>query len=266
MEAARHLNLTPAAVAQRIEALEKDVGVALVARSGRVVRPTAAGGAIVEKARSFLREVRDLRSIAAGTTVIGNFRLGAISTALTGYMPELLAAFMQKHPAVDVFIEPGTSDNLYKKVIDEELDAAIIVEPTFELPKTLNFAPIGREPLIVLCSASIASRDSDELLSTQPFIRYDRRHWGGRLADDYLRKLKIEPQEHLELDSLEAIAVLVDRELGISLIPDWAPPWPSDLNIAKVPLKRGSPARTIGAIWSAHSLRISIINSFFRRE
>jgi DNA-binding transcriptional LysR family regulator len=41
-EAARRLNLTPGAVAQRVRALEEEIGAALLIRSGRTVRPTEA--------------------------------------------------------------------------------------------------------------------------------------------------------------------------------------------------------------------------------
>jgi DNA-binding transcriptional LysR family regulator len=39
-EAARRLNVTPAAAAKRIRALESEVGAVLVRRSGRTVKPT----------------------------------------------------------------------------------------------------------------------------------------------------------------------------------------------------------------------------------
>ena len=48
-EAARRLNLTAAAVAKRIRALENEIGTALLSRSGRTIRPTEAGAAIVER-------------------------------------------------------------------------------------------------------------------------------------------------------------------------------------------------------------------------
>ena len=74
--AARRLNLTPAAVAQRLRALESEIGARLVIRSGRAVRPTDAGTAILAHARSLLSNVRDLQSIAMNDTLAGELRLG----------------------------------------------------------------------------------------------------------------------------------------------------------------------------------------------
>ncbi|MGO7690385.1 LysR family transcriptional regulator, partial [Rhizobium ruizarguesonis] len=59
-EAAKRLNLTPAAVAQRIRALEAELGVRLLVSSGRVMRPTEDGFAILERCRDLVRDTRDL--------------------------------------------------------------------------------------------------------------------------------------------------------------------------------------------------------------
>ena len=71
-EAARRLNLTAAAIAQRIHALESDIGAPLVSRFGRTVRPTEAGVAILGRARNLLREVRDLGSVATDDSLREN--------------------------------------------------------------------------------------------------------------------------------------------------------------------------------------------------
>src|SRR5437773_7814759 len=78
-EAARRLNLTPAAIAQRIRTLESEIGASLVSRSGRTVRLTEAGTAIMERARGLLANVRDLKSIALSDAPSGELRLGAIA-------------------------------------------------------------------------------------------------------------------------------------------------------------------------------------------
>src|SRR5712671_3405331 len=80
-EAARRLNLTAAGVAKRIHALESEIGAVLLTRSGRTIRPTEAGAAIVERARHFVIEARDFKSIAVADRPSGQLRLGAISTA-----------------------------------------------------------------------------------------------------------------------------------------------------------------------------------------
>lgn len=92
------------------------------------------------------------------------------------------------------------------------------------------------------------------------FIRYDRRHWGGNLADACLRSLGVKPNERFELDSLEAIAVLVGRGLGVSLVPDWAPPWPEGLNLFKLPVAGGA-GRPVGILSTNPSPRRHLVDA-----
>ncbi|MET0532413.1 MAG: LysR family transcriptional regulator [Microvirga sp.] len=260
-EAARRLGVTPAAVAQRIQALEQEIGTQLLSRAGRTVRPTEAGTAILARSRQVVREVRELRAFAAGEKLAGEIRLGAISTALTGLLPRLLMQLVSEAPLVDFYVVPGTSIELYRKVVEGDLDAAILVKPQFSLPKAYEWHLLRTEPLVVIGPEASAGSDPHELLRSQPFIRYDRNHWGGRLADSYLRQAGIRPQERLELDALEAIAVMVDKGLGVSLVPDWAPPWPEGLSISKLSLPNTAPVRHIGLMWPRTSPKTRLIQA-----
>lgn len=261
-EAARRLNLTPAAVAQRIRALEHEIGAQLLSRSGRTVRPTEAGAKIIERSRRFLQEVRDLRALAIDETTAGELRLGAVATALNGLLPDILASLAEKYPLLGVYVVPGTSESLYPQVLNGELDAAIIVEPEFSIPKTCGWQVLRQEPLVVLTPASMNISDPLLALRSAPFIRYDRNAVGGRIADRYLRLVGIRPQDRFELTSLTAIALLVDRGLGVSLVPDWSPPWPEGLSLKKLPIPDQSYIRRVGLLWNRASVRIRLVNAF----
>lgn len=257
--AARVLNVTPAAVAQQIRTLERELGASLIARVGRTVSVTEQGSRILERARELLRSVSDLRSVANDSAVSGELRLGACPTALAGMLPDVLARMVDAFPQINVFIKPGYSVDLYRAVEAGDLDAAVVLQAPFPLPKTCEWLLLREEPLIVLAPKSMAGRDPHELLSTQPLIRYDRNQWGGRQADDYLRAHGIVPRERFELNALNAIAVMVDRGLGVSLVPDWAQPWPEGLQIARIPLPHPTVPRRIGIVWSRSSVRVRLV-------
>jgi DNA-binding transcriptional LysR family regulator len=261
-EAARRLNLTPAAVAQRIRALESEIGARLLFRSGRTVRPTQSGAAILVHARDFLGHVRDLKSIAANDTPSGELRLGAVQTAKAGLLPDILSGMAKKYPQIEIHIVGGMAAPMYAKVLSGELDAALIMNPPFPIPKTCDWRVLRKEPLIVLTSASATTRDPHVALKTEPFIRLDRTGWGGRLVDGYLRHARIRPKERFELDGVEAIAVMVDRGLGVSLVPDWAPPWPEGLSLRKLPVPGDRFTRYIGLLWNRASLRARLVHAF----
>ena len=264
--AARALNITPAAVAQQIRTLEREIGAPLLARAGRTVSLTAAGQRILERSRELLRELGDLSALASEdeSEGSGELRLGAGTNALTGMLPDILARMVGKLPHIKVFIRPGYSPELYRAVVDGELDAAIVLQAPFNLPKTCDWTLLREEPLIVLAPARMEGRDPHELLATEPLIRYDRNQWGGRQAEAYLRAANIEPHERFELNALGAIAVMVDRGLGVSLVPDWMRPWPEGLNLARIPLPLPAEPRRIGVVWSRATVRGRLVRIFLQ--
>src|SRR6266581_3177537 len=266
-EAARRLNLTAAAVAKRIHALENEIGAALVTRSGRTIRPTEAGAAIIERARRFLAEARDFKSIAVADRPSGQLRLGAVSSALCGLLPDILALMKENYPQIEVTIMVGYSGELYRKVLDgDDLDGAVITEPPFAIPKSCAWRMLREEPLIVLTRAPARSQKPHAILASEPFIRLDRKVWPGRLVDNYLRKVGIRPRELFEIDQFDPIAVMVDRGLGVSLLPDWAPPWPEGLSLAKLPVPDASSfTRRIGLVWARASLRLRLVHAFLEQ-
>lgn len=249
-EAARRLDLTPAAVAARVKSLEDAMGTTLVRRAGRTVKPTESGLRILNHARGVLRDVRNLHALANDDAPVGEWRLGVSASALTGLLPPLLRGLYDKHPKLAVYMEPGNSGTLYQRVTAGMLDAAIIVEPQFTLPKSCGWQVMVEEPLCVLAPAALAGRDPLDLLASEPFIRYDRSMWGGRMADAYLREHHIQPQERIEVDALAAIAVFVHQGLGVALVPDWAPPWPEGLEVLRLQLPPPVPVRRMGLVWA----------------
>ncbi|MHC6218702.1 LysR family transcriptional regulator [Stenotrophomonas acidaminiphila] len=259
--AARMLHITPAAVAQQIRTLERELGAPLIARAGRTVSVTAEGARILQRARNLLRDVSDLRSVANESGMAGELRLGACPTALAGLVPDILARMVAKFPEINVFIRPGYSADLYGAVEAGDLDAAMVLQAPFSLPKTCDWQLLREEPMVVLAPARLAARDPHDLLRDEPLIRYDRHEWGGRQADEYLRRVGIVPRERFELNALNAIAVMVDRGLGVSLVPDWARPWPEGLAVARLPLPEPCEPRRIGMVWSRSSVRIRQVNA-----
>jgi DNA-binding transcriptional LysR family regulator len=258
--AARLLNITSAAVAQQIHTLEREIGAPLIVRVGRTVRVTEQGDRILQKVRGLIREFADLRSIASESTISGELRLGACPTALAGLVPDILARMVLKFPQINVFIRPGYSAELYGSVEEGDLDAAFVIQAPYVLPKTCDWQLLREEPLIVLAPEHMAHREAHDLLANEPLIRYDRNQWGGRQADEYLRKVGITPHERFEVNALNAIAVMVDRGLGVSLVPDWARPWPEGLRLARISLPQPSVPRRIGVIWSRASVRLRLVN------
>jgi DNA-binding transcriptional LysR family regulator len=263
-EAARRLNLTAAGLARQVHALERELGVVLLVRSGRTVMPTGAAASILDRAKRFLNEARDLKSISTSGELSGELRLGAMQTTLSGLVPEILRLMRQAHPQIRTNIIRDGSTQLYERVISGEVDGALTSEPPFAIPKTHIWRVLRDEPYVLLTPRSLSRDHPLTILAREPFIRLHRGVYAGRVIDGYLRKMKVRTDELFELDGIEAIAVMVDRGLGVAILPDWAPPWPEGLNLRKIPLPRG-PRRRVGLLWSRTSPRVGLIEAFLRQ-
>jgi DNA-binding transcriptional LysR family regulator len=236
-----------------------------VRRSGRTVGTTEAGERILERARAVLHDIRDLKSdLNDASELAGELRLGGTPTMMTSLIPDVLGKLLARHPQMDIYLEPGTSVDLYRKVVNGDLDAAVLVQPLFDLPKSCDWHTFREEPLVLLTPASMQVSDVHEALRSQPFLRYDRNVVGGQLADGYLHQHGIKPHQRCELDGLDAIAVMVDRGLGVSLVPDWLMTRFGGLALAKWPLPHAFPKRVVGLLWGRSSARMRLVQAFLQ--
>jgi DNA-binding transcriptional LysR family regulator len=254
-EAARRLDLTAAAVAQQVHSLERELDARLLARAGRTVRPTEAGYRLIERSRTLLHELADLKIHVNDKQSAGELRLGTINTALHSIVPDMMAVFAATYPHVKVTIQFNTSMELYRSVQSGELDAAVCLHPPFAMTKDFAWEQLREEPLVVLAPLCWSTRDAHELLRNEPLIRYDRTLGGGKQANRYLRKHGIVVRERFELNSLVAIAMMVERCLGVSLLPDTASPLTASLRVARIALPDETEKRRFGIIWQRSSVR-----------
>jgi DNA-binding transcriptional LysR family regulator len=96
---------------------------------------------------------------------------------------------------------------------------AVIIRPPFSLQSDLRWTTLALEPYRLIVPRDVKGEDWSELLSSQPFIRYDRSSFGGRQVDRFLRQMHFTLREVCELDELDAIVKLVENGVGIALVP-----------------------------------------------
>ncbi|WP_138466630.1 LysR family transcriptional regulator [Poseidonocella sp. HB161398] len=219
--AARAQGLTPAAVSQRIQALERELGVALLDRGANRAEPTRVCRDLMEDMDRIVALSRALKARAAPGEAAGKMRLGAISTMLTGLVPPLLRALGESAPGITLQIEPGSSAQLCEALLEGRLDAALIVAPPGEAPERLELHPLRREPLMLLAPPGSGTMPLEALFRRYPLIAYDPASWGGRIAARYLAERGLAPRLLCALDGLEAISALVKGGAGVSLVPRW---------------------------------------------
>lgn len=216
--AAARVALTQAAVGQQMRALESQLRRPLFERQGKAVVLNDAGRALVPQVRRLLALYEQMLAPAGSTDgMAGTVHLGAIVSAVRPLIQATLA-LKARHPALEMHVSAAKSIELIGLVASGELDAAIAVrEP--QAGAELAWTPLYGEPMVLLASRKLEESNPRTLLQQQPFVRFDPAQHTGRLVERSLKRLRVKPQEFLELNSLESMVELVRSGLGVTVVP-----------------------------------------------
>lgn len=246
--AAEVMLISQAAVSQQMKALEDELQVALFDRSKRSPKLNPLGRALVPKAREVVRAYDSMTaSLLEENDVTGELTLGAVPTTMTGLVPRVTSQLRAANPGLRLRIVPGLSAELLAQVDRGYLDAAITTRPGF-VPEHLDWRAFAAEPFVLLAPADSPSDDPEELLRTQPYLRFTRRAWMGNQIDEWLQRRRIQVQESMELDTLESISSMVFNGLGVSIVPKPCVPGPRPLPLKQLPLDASAGARVLGLV------------------
>ncbi len=220
--AGERIGLTQSAVSAQMQRLEIRLGIALFDRQGRSARLNKAGQRVLAQAEELLGLYDNLGAPPAGTAAPVQVNIGAIASLQRALVPDALARFHREYPQCRTRIVPGLSLELVNQVDAGEIDMAAVIRPPFSLHSDLRSTLLAREPFRLLVPRRLAGGDWSELLASQPFIRYDRASFGGRLVERFLRRMRFTVRQVCEVDELEAIVKLVANGVGVALIPQTA--------------------------------------------
>lgn len=149
--AARRLNLSKSLISKRVSDLEADLGVQLLQRSTRAIRPTPDGEALIERMGPLVREMGEAAEqlTSGGGRLTGRLRIAVPMSFATMYLAPILAAFAAAHPALELAID---LDDKTVDLVRGGYDAAIRIG---ELPdSTLVARYLCDAHRLVVCSPS----------------------------------------------------------------------------------------------------------------
>jgi DNA-binding transcriptional LysR family regulator len=128
--AAESLSFTQSAISQQIAALEREAGTTLVQRSARGVRLTEAGEAVVRHTEAIMARLAEAESELEAIAGLrgGRLRMAAFESAGATLMPLAIAAFRQKHPAVELSMSLSEPEDCVPQLRSGELDLGIVFE------------------------------------------------------------------------------------------------------------------------------------------
>lgn len=159
-DAALTLGLTQPAVTRRLQNLEEALGVALLNRQAKPLRPTPLGKVVHEQCRLIHREMDRLRELVTEESRCeGHLHLGVAQTVADVALVAALDDLKTRFPQVQARVSTGWGTQLLQKLDDGMLDAAIVLMPTAsEFPDAQHAVSLGRLELAVVAKQGLLRR------------------------------------------------------------------------------------------------------------
>src|SRR3954451_3949429 len=217
--------VTQSTLSAGLRELETLLGVMLVERTRRVVRFTALGEKIADKATAVLRETEELAEMARaqGRPLHGELRMGVIPTIAPFLLPAMLPRLRSEWPELKLFLREETSAAACEALHRGQLDCVLLALPfscgevdaalLFDDPLYVAFPP-GESPASGPVDASAI--DENRLLLLED---------GHCLKDHALaacNRPEIRTNASMMGTSLHTLVQMVDNGLGVTFIPSMA--------------------------------------------
>lgn len=223
--AAERVHVAQPGVSAQIRLLERELGQELLDRSGRSVRLTDAGAAVLPYARAALRAIDDLRDMAdemAGL-VRGHVRLGMVTSCGVPDMPVLLERFHRDYPGIDISLAEHNSHALVDQLRDGTLDVALIAL-TMKDPEGLELAVIADEAIVAVVAHGEPLSDQETVglgaLEEHTLISMPVGSGMRSVLDEACTAAGVRPRIGLEATNPQMLAQLAARGLGVAIVPE----------------------------------------------
>lgn len=220
---ARQAHLSTPAASMRIKALEHQLGTRLLYRSSQGVDLTPAGHRLLTQARLVLRQVEHLKTefTEHASDASGHLRIFANTTAVTEFLPEVLARFLAERPGVTVDLQERLNRDILRGVLDGTSDLGVIAG-SVETPG-LEVLPFSRDHLVVAIPLShpLAERKRVRLTETLAYPHVGL-HDGSTLLSflrDRLEALGEPLTLRTQVYGFEAVCRMIEVGVGIGIVP-----------------------------------------------
>ena len=264
--AAHKCHVSQPTLSAQLKKLEEYLGVTLIERQPRRVALTAAGQAVVERARRMLRDAEDIRTLARASQdpLGGQLKIGLIPTLGPYLLPRIAPRLKRALPKLRLLLHEHQTEPLIARVVDGELDLALLALPADT--RGLKTRSLFAEAFLVAMpdhhrlAARRRLKPAD--LAGEKLLLLGDGHCLRDQALEVCRKVGTEEQD-FGATSLETLRQMVAAGLGLTLLPRLSAegPFGAARGLVVRPFAPPSPSRVIGAAWRRSTTRGAAITA-----
>ncbi len=219
--AAEQLDCTQSAVSHCLDALEKELGFAVLKRSRAGVRLTNEGERLLPAVRTLLGAAEQLRQTASSIRGLesGTVRIGAFTSVAVHWLPPILKEFQHDFPKVDFRLLNGDYHDVEQWLTDGSVDVGFVTMPS---PVDCECIPLMEDRLLAILPrhSRFESYPKFPLVEceTEPFISLlESSDHDARRA---LEAAGVRPNVRFYTKDDYAVIAMVEQGLGVSIMPE----------------------------------------------
>jgi len=220
-KAAQILHLTQPAITIQIKNLEAELGERLIERHARSLVLTPAGEVFLDYTKQILNlTTQACESIRQFHQTRGRLFIGAGTTNTIFRLPQLLQAYHQQYPEVEIQIRSGDSDYIISLVKENAIDLGFVT--TIDITTNLEIQPLFSDQILLATPLGYPQEITPTLLAKESLILFRTGSGFRRYLDKYFLTQHFQPKVVMELESMEAMISFVQNGLGITFLPEIA--------------------------------------------
>lgn len=220
--------VTQPTLTMQIKKLEDEIGIQLFDRSRTPLQPSKAGIGFIEKAKSIIREVKELKEMVSTEkeSIEGEYSLAIIPTIAPYLLPGFLNIFTKKYPQTILRIRELQSHEIVAQLKNDELDLGILATPLLE--NVIREVPVYYEPFVLFLPQNHKLLEKEfvqgEEIRTEELLLLSEGHCFREQALEVCSYSGYRDQSAFQYESgsIETIKQMVAKGIGITLIPKLA--------------------------------------------
>lgn len=223
--AAEQLHLSQSALSHQLKNLEEELGVSVFNRINKKLILTQAGEKLLKSSRKILDELRrtrrEISQLVDGES--GILRLSTECYTSYHWLPPIIKEFTKQYPRVEVEIRADSEKSMVKKLLDGELDVALVHEESSD--SNILYQNLLDDELVTIFNADHPFREKDMVLPSdfkeETLITHSKNFETSTLNRKVLRRYNIIPANIIYVQLTGAALEMVRANLGITVMPYW---------------------------------------------
>ncbi len=225
--ASERLNLSQSAVSHQIKALEEELGEPLFIRAKRGVKLSQAGKLALEYVEHILDSAEALRETVSGKerSQVGRVRVAAATQAFVHLFAPLFESFIDSYKGIDLSFRTTVSTeqtvaDILNGAADVGFASIAVYSPNLQVTRLFEDELV----LVVSKAHKLAKKSMATVAEIQgeKLILLERGASIRRATDQFFAQIGARPDLALESNDTYFIKRMIERGVGISLLPSWA--------------------------------------------